>query len=1257
MTAEAPAKTTPYGTLSLVSRIRLKGGRTGGTGAFSSDGSKVLAPRLNGWARMWCTLSGDLIRSFEIPEKAISSSFSACGRYHSTALRHSVTLRAFGPRTKKFELRSDVLTGGAPRKLKHIWRAGLDQKGIFRDGPSARRPDSDWLSRHLQDGVLSLAEPANPDGRWSPGSRSALRAYVMPEERDAVRLTRPDLLVPLAGSRSVICRGDNLFCFDQVSGKTLWQVCLSTNAMLLLAGDQGLVCLLKDFSLVLIDPDSGLLQAVFAPEFGAHPLAAGISPDGGIAAWACADGKLRLCRGSRFEDEASLQIQIADADRLQFVGRQHVLLSNGRSVEVIDTASGGQAFFGEGEHLGSSVEGALFSVKPQDGCAVFVNAFSGEVTPTDITACVACLFSPDGRVAWFLSVEKRKLVLRRIITSTGLCESRARLAARVNETAVYELSYIQGAPWPAVSVRMHAYLPTAADQAFFPTGGRVIVLNTAAIDAPYALPDGTLAVLLDDKTIRIWDTGTGTERAVLRGHESGILGVLLLPDGRLASWSDDSTIRIWDIATGAERAVLRGHEEAVSGAVLLADGGLASWSTDETIRIWDVEAGTERAVLRGQKSEESGALPLPNGRLLAWSEGSSTIRCWSLATHATAPFNAETRWRWQGANSIVVSPCGNHAVSGDYSNGDWSYQLHDLAQGIRSGLPAETGFLQHGWSLNERDPFFIDAIGRIKTNRDGNAVLADETGLAPRHVCSVIDIHSKQGALIGADDHKLLVRYGGSITQLSGNCSEFSIDQGFSATGRYIWKLNAGGAIDLVEARTQQVATSLNAGEGFALSQLAFSQDDAFLAVLSPGGDILVFDLFDGSLTGRAYREGGSADAMFVSRDGAWVHLLQDDEVEAWHLGCANDDAATAGKSVLRQNGIPASDKADLRAIFGSDFDRALRDLEAGGAYRSFEIPKKSGGKRRIEAPRGPLHALQKELSVRLQSVHEPEPGSHGFVEGRSIVSNARCHIRRRWVLNVDLKDFFPSVTEARVRGLFRAPPFDLGHEAAATLARLCCRNGSLPQGAPTSPVLANFAARQLDLELQSIALKYNLAVTRYADDITLSSDAERFPSEIALRLGGGETEILTIAGPVLEDAITRSGFAINTAKTRLQYRSERQVVTGLVVNARLSPMRGHIKLVRALIHAWESQGLAAAAEDYFTRHPERLGRGRAAHKIEDFRSTVYGHMSFLHMVRGKTDRQVIAFCRRLSRIDVKNPPVFVREALQQEDGLAGITQ
>jgi hypothetical protein len=408
MTAEAPAKTAAAGTLSLVSRIRLKGGRTGGTGAFSSDGSKVLAPRLNGWARMWCTLSGDLIRSFEIPEKAMSSSFSACGRFHSTVLRYSVTLRAFGPRTKTFKLRSDKLAEVAYPELKHMWRAGLDREGRFRDGPVARRPGSDLLSCHLQDGVLRLAEPANPDGRWSPGSRSALRAYAMPEERDAVRLTRPDLLVPLAGSRSVICRGDNLSCFDQVSGKTLWQVCLATDAMLLRSGDQGLVCLLKDFGLVLIDPDSGLLHAVIAPELGTHALAAGISPDGSIAAWACADGQLRLCRGTRFEDQASLQIQIADADRLEFVGRQHVLLSNGRSVEVIDIASGGQAFFGEGEYLGSSVEGALFSVKLQDGCAVIVNAFSGEVTPTDIIACVAGLFSPDGSIAWFLSAEKRR---------------------------------------------------------------------------------------------------------------------------------------------------------------------------------------------------------------------------------------------------------------------------------------------------------------------------------------------------------------------------------------------------------------------------------------------------------------------------------------------------------------------------------------------------------------------------------------------------------------------------------------------------------------------------------------------------------------------------------------------------------------------------------------------------------------------------------------------------------------------------------
>ena len=1097
MTAEAPATTIPAGTSSLVSSTRLKGGRTGGTAAFSSDGSKVLAPRLNGWARIWCTRTGKLLRSIEIPETAVASSFSACGRFHSLVFETSATIRRFGRRTSQMTVRLTFRPGAPYRDVRSLWRtacrAGIGSDGLFSSGALVVGPGTDWRSSRLREGMLCLDEVTT--GR---------RHQCVLTPRRVALLAPANVSVQLATGNILIVRGNVISCLNRDNAALVWSTVLESDVTCVRIGKLGITCLLSDLTAVLVDPDRGSITAFVSCGHDVVPLTAALSADGTSAAWACPDGMLRVWTGAEGEARLNHRLTIEDINRLEFIGPAHVLSTNGIRTVVQDALSGETLWEGEGEYLGSDHQGShlLIRMTASEPVLVIVALGSGSVIRTEFSECRVCLFSDDGTILWLVTSNQKKLTLTRVRTESGQVKSRVEVPRSSVSKAVVSLVRVANADWPAVSMRSHPSISTVADKVYL---ARSELIQVGKITGSVALPERT--------------------------------------------------------------------------------------------------------------------------------------------------------WRWKRFTTVSVSADGRYAVTSRSGDRSWRNQLLEVADGEGLAKLNDSEFVQYHWSKDAKTLFGVDPDGLVSIIRDGKETKGSRIALSGSTNHRLTGYHQTKGAMVEASGQTLLIRPDGSVSDVPGTYPDQFAGRPFSNTGRYIWRLDSAGRVSLIEAGNMSIAMVLEARPGFVLSQLAFSQDDSFLAVLSSGGEIALFNLSDGSVIGRAYRECGGADAMFVSRDGSWVHLLQDDEVEAWYLGDPNDDATTAGKPVLRQNGIPASDKADLAALLGLDFDLALRDLEAGRAYRSFDIPKKSGGKRRIEAPRGPLHALQKELSVRLQSVHEPEPGSHGFVEGRSIVSNAGFHLGRRWVLNVDLKDFFPSVTEARVRGLFRAPPFDLGDEAAATLARLCCRNGGLPQGAPTSPVLANFAARQLDLELQAIASKYDLAVTRYADDITLSSDAERFPREIALRLGGGETEILTIVGPVLEDAITRSGFAINTAKTRLQYRSERQVVTGLVVNARLSPMRGHIKLVRALIHAWESKGLAAAAEDYFTRHPARLGRGRAAHKIEDFRSTVYGHMSFLHMVRGKTDRQFIAFCRRLSRIDGKNPPVFVREALQQEDGLAGITQ
>ena len=124
--------------------------------------------------------------------------------------------------------------------------------------------------------------------------------------------------------------------------------------------------------------------------------------------------------------------------------------------------------------------------------------------------------------------------------------------------------------------------------------------------------------------------------------------------------------------------------------------------------------------------------------------------------------------------------------------------------------------------------------------------------------------------------------------------------------------------------------------------------------------------------------------------------------------------------------------------------------------YTHFKIKKQTGGSRDIHKPSGELLEIQRELRGLLDSVYEPGLVPHGYCKERSIVSNAAVHVGKTHVLNVDLEDFFPSIHFGCVQGMLVSYPYEIGEKAATTIANLCCLNGYLPQGAPTSPVLSD---------------------------------------------------------------------------------------------------------------------------------------------------------------------------------------------------------
>ena len=197
---------------------------------------------------------------------------------------------------------------------------------------------------------------------------------------------------------------------------------------------------------------------------------------------------------------------------------------------------------------------------------------------------------------------------------------------------------------------------------------------------------------------------------------------------------------------------------------------------------------------------------------------------------------------------------------------------------------------------------------------------------------------------------------------------------------------------------------------------------------------------------------------------------------------------------------IAAHSVADVAAALGMDSDRfffVVQHADDGSYYKNFTIPKKKGGTRLISAPKKGLGIAQTRLAMILQKKYAAKPFVQGYVKGRSFLSNAKLHERQRWILNVDIQDFYPSISFARVRGLFMSRAFGFNDRVATILARITTTANGLPQGARTSPIIANLIAYNLDKRLVGLASKHRLTYSRYADDITFSSSRKQVPSEL----------------------------------------------------------------------------------------------------------------------------------------------------------------
>jgi RNA-directed DNA polymerase len=246
--------------------------------------------------------------------------------------------------------------------------------------------------------------------------------------------------------------------------------------------------------------------------------------------------------------------------------------------------------------------------------------------------------------------------------------------------------------------------------------------------------------------------------------------------------------------------------------------------------------------------------------------------------------------------------------------------------------------------------------------------------------------------------------------------------------------------------------------------------------------------------------------------------------------------------------------------------------------YTTFDIKKRNGGMRSISAPTPDLKLLQRRLAKLLQdSTAEirivkkfSDNVSHGFRRGRSIITNAKAHRRHRFVFNVDLTDFFGTINFGRVRGYFiKDQHFSLNPKVATVLAQIACFNNKLPQGSPCSPIISNLIGNLLDIHLVKLALRGGCTYTRYADDLTFSTNKKIFPPAIAQLIVDNRWG----AGPGLLNLVAKSVFHLNPTKTRMQYCDSRQEVTGLVINRKINVRREYRHLARALAHTLLTTG------------------------------------------------------------------------------------
>lgn len=289
----------------------------------------------------------------------------------------------------------------------------------------------------------------------------------------------------------------------------------------------------------------------------------------------------------------------------------------------------------------------------------------------------------------------------------------------------------------------------------------------------------------------------------------------------------------------------------------------------------------------------------------------------------------------------------------------------------------------------------------------------------------------------------------------------------------------------------------------------------------------------------------------------------------------------------LLENNLPVIfDKEHLAALLGLEKKYLFQlFMQVDDFYKDIQIPKKKlGDFRTISVPTEGLKYIQRWILDNVLYNIRISEASTGFVKNKSIVDNARKHVQKECLINLDMKDFFPTITYDNVFYLFKY--YGYTNEVSFVLAKLCTYRGKLPQGAPTSPYISNIMSYKLDVRFLKLCNKISADFSRYADDITVSG-----PKYIINYLN------------VFKGIIRDEGFEVNENKTRIQYSNMRQEVTGLVVNNKITVPKETKRYLRQQIYYCEKFGVSS--------HLRKIEIRKS-----NFKEHLYGLAFFIKMVQ-----------------------------------------